>query len=317
MLTDDEIAEKYRDISFPGAFSGARNFQMLLKTDFNEDIELKRIYSILKKQPFYVISQKPIRRFPRRSYWVSGFGILMQSDVAFMFEKNGFKYFLVLIDVFSRHLYVEALKDKSAPTVRKAFQKIFSSFTSPITKIETDEGGEFTGLKPIFKKEKIIFNIKTGTNKANFAEHAIYLIKKRLYMIMRSEISTDWPTFMPSVVEALNEKPQKKLGNFSPSEINNELDDAKVHEAQKRKHIEVYEEPDWKQQDKNQDNYLKSNSPLQIGQYVYLDKKIEVFDKSFFSHVSITSLAQFVLLCKWKHLEFRLQYEDFSILFTL
>ena len=56
-------------------------------------------------------------------------------------------------------MYVEALKDKSAPTVKKAFQKIFSSFTSPITKIETDEGGEFTGLKPIFKKEKIIFNI--------------------------------------------------------------------------------------------------------------------------------------------------------------
>ena len=286
MLTDEEIAEKYRDLSFPGAFAGGRAFQMFLKTDLNEDISLKRIYSILKKLPFYVISQKPIRRFPRRSYWVTGFGILMQSDVAFMFEKNSFKYFLVLIDVFSRHLYVEALKDKSAPTVKKAFQKIFSTFTSPITKIETDEGGEFTGLKPFFKKEKIIFNIKTGTNKANFAEHAIYLIKTRLYMIMRSEVSTDWPKFLPSVVEALNEMPQKKLGNFSPSEINNELDDAKVHDAQKRKHIKVYEEPDWKQQDQNQEDYLKSKNQLQIGRHVYLDKKIEVFDKSFFSHVS-------------------------------
>jgi hypothetical protein len=285
MLTDEEIAEKYRDISFPGAFAGARAFQIFLKTDLNEDISLKRIYSILKNLPFYVISQKPIRRFPRRSYWVTGFGILMQSDVAFMFEKNGFKYFLVLIDVFSRHLYVEALKDKSAPTVKKAFQKIFSNFTSPITKIETDEGGEFTGLKPFFKKEKIIFNIKTGTNKANFAEHAIYLIKKRLYMIMRSEVSTDWPKFLPSVVEALNEKPPKKLGNFSPSEINNELDDAKVHNAQKRNHVQVYEEPDWKQQDINQEDYLKSKNLLQIGQHVYLDKKITAFDKSFFSHV--------------------------------
>ena len=128
MLTDEEIAEKYRDINFPGAFSGARNFQMFLKTDLNEEIGLQRIYNILKTQPYYVISQKPIRRFPRRPYWVPGFGILMQSDIAFMFEKNGFKYFLVLIDVFSRHLYVEALKDKTAATVKKAFQKIFSSF---------------------------------------------------------------------------------------------------------------------------------------------------------------------------------------------
>jgi|688.fasta_scaffold29059_7 hypothetical protein len=299
MLTDQEIAEKYSDIDFPGSFSGARNFQMFLKTDLNEDVDLKRIYTILKNQPFYVISQKPIRRFPRRPYWVPGFGILMQSDIAFMFEKNGFKYFLVLIDVFSRHLYVEALKDKTAATVKKAFQKIFSNFTSPITKLETDQGGEFTGLKSFFKKENIIFKIKTGSNKASFSEHSIYLIKKNLYSAMRSKISTDWPTFLPSIVEALNEKPLKKLGYFSPSEINNELDDAKVHDAQKREHIEVYEEDDWKQQDKNQEDYLKSKNPLQIGQYVYVDKKVEVFDKSFFSQVS--KLSQFVLLCKCKY----------------
>ena len=45
------------------------------------------------------------------------------------------------------------------------------------------------------------------------------------------------PTFLPSVVEALNEKPLKKLGNFSPSEINNEKDNAKINVAQKREHI--------------------------------------------------------------------------------
>jgi len=286
MLTDSEIADRYRDVGFPGAFSGARNFQMFLKTDLNKDISLKRIYNVLKSQPFYVISQKAVRRFPRRPYWVPGFGILMQSDIAFMFEKNGFKYFLVLIDVFSRHMYVEALKDKTAATVKKAFQKIFSSITNPITKIETDEGGEFVGLKPFFKKEKILFNIKTGTNKANFAEHAIYLIKKRLYMIMMSKISTDWPTFLPSVVDALNQKPLKTLGGFSPSEINSELDDAKVHNAQKRNHVQPFEETDWREQAKSQQDYTKSNNPLQVGQHVYVDKKVEVFDKSFFAQVS-------------------------------
>jgi hypothetical protein len=67
-----------------------------------------------------------------------------------MLEKIGFKYFVVLIDVFSRHLYMEILKDKSAETVKNAFQKIFATFTSPITKIETDEDGEFIGLKSFF-----------------------------------------------------------------------------------------------------------------------------------------------------------------------
>jgi hypothetical protein len=285
MLSDEDIIEKYRDINFAGAFSGSRNFQVFLKTELNEDIPLTRIYQILKKEPFYIISQKAIRRFPRRKYSIAGFGCLMQSDIAFMFEKNGYKYFLVLIDVFSRHLYVEILKDKSANTVKKAFEKIFSTFTSPITKIETDEGGEFIGLKNFFRKEKIIFSVKAGTNKASFAEHIIYLIKRRLYMMMRSEVSTDWPRFLPLVVDALNQKHIKLLGNISPSEINSELDDVKVRDAQQQNNVTFYQEPSWKQQNKSQKNFPRSGSSFQVGQHVYLDKKTEVFDKSFFAQV--------------------------------
>ena len=285
MLSDEELLEKYQDINFAGAFSGARTFQVFLKTELNEDVTLKRIYQILKAQPFYIISQKPIRKFPRRKYSVAGFGCLMQSDVAFMFEKHGFKYFLVLIDVFSRHLFVEILKDKTSESVKKALQKIFATFTSPITKIETDEGGEFIGLKSFFKKEKIIFSVKTGTNKASFAEHIIYLIKRRLYMMMRSESSTDWPKFLPLVVNALNKKPSEILGNVAPSEINSELDDVKIRDSQQENNVSVYKEPKWQEQNLAQSIYPLSQNPFQIGQHVYLDKKIEVFSKSFFVQV--------------------------------
>lgn len=139
MITDSEIAEKYRDVNFYGSFSGARNFQTFLKTDLNEDVPLKRIYNVLKNLPFYIISQRPIRRFPRRKYSVAGFGSLMQADLAFMHEKDGFKYFLVVIDVFSRHTFVELLKDKTAENVRKAFEKIFSTIPTEISKLETDQ----------------------------------------------------------------------------------------------------------------------------------------------------------------------------------
>ena len=140
MLTDQEIEDLYRDKSFYGAFSGALNFKTFLKTEKNEDVSLKRIYSLLKKMPFYVISQRSVRRFPRRKYDLAGFGSLFQGDIAFMFEKNGFKYFLVVCDVFSRHLYVEALKDKTAESVKKVLEKIFDSIPTPISKFETDPG---------------------------------------------------------------------------------------------------------------------------------------------------------------------------------
>ena len=56
-----------------------------------------------------------------------------------MFEFEGFKYFLVVIDAFSKHIYTEPLKDKSSKTVGNAFQKIYKEFGSPIVKLESDQ----------------------------------------------------------------------------------------------------------------------------------------------------------------------------------
>ena len=104
-------------------------------------------------------------------------------------------------------------------------------------------------------------------------------------MMMRSEVSSDWPKFLPLVVEALNEKPLQLLGNIAPVQINSELDDVKVRNAQQENNVVTYKEPDWKEQNSSQENYASSGNPFQIGQHVYLDAKTEIFDKSFFAQV--------------------------------
>jgi len=54
-------------------------------------------------------------------------------------EYNGYKYFLVVIDVFSKHMYTKPLKEKSAKVVGDAFQEIYAEFQSPIFKLESDQ----------------------------------------------------------------------------------------------------------------------------------------------------------------------------------
>lgn len=57
-----------------------------------------------------------------------------------MFEsRDHFKYILLVIDVFSTHVYTECLKNKQAKTVGQALEKIFSKFETPISKFETDQ----------------------------------------------------------------------------------------------------------------------------------------------------------------------------------
>ena len=74
---------------------------------------------------------KPIKRkFPRRS--MKGFSKdeIWCADLvdmqAFSSFNKGFKYILTVIDIFSKYVWVIPIKDKTATSVTKAFEKIIS-----------------------------------------------------------------------------------------------------------------------------------------------------------------------------------------------
>jgi len=64
------------------------------------------------------------------------------------------------------------------------------------------------------------------------------------------------------------------------------LDDSVVRSHQEKTKDNIYSEPDWKTQNQNQKKYENSNSPYQVGEFVYVDEKKNVFDKSFVANVS-------------------------------
>ena len=64
---------------------------------------------------------------------------MWQSDLATLWEFNGFKFILVAIDCFSERLYGRALKNKKSETVEHAFRSIFSEAGSKPIKLQTDQ----------------------------------------------------------------------------------------------------------------------------------------------------------------------------------
>jgi len=88
-----------------------------------------------------------------------------------MYEYDGFKYFLLIVDCYSSKLFAEPLKNKESQSVTKAFKHFFQQFGAPVYKIESDRGSEFKGsTKKLFTQKKIYYKSKFGKNKANFAE---------------------------------------------------------------------------------------------------------------------------------------------------
>lgn len=282
MLSDGQILALYRNPKFSGSFAGVKTFQDALWVEKNENIPQKRLYGILKNYPLYIQHMKTVTKFPQRHYQCTSYGQIVEADLAEMPEFQGYNYILVVVDVFSKHLYAEPMKTKTASETRNGFKKIFAEFGSAIIKLQTDQGKEFTGNRTFFKEQHIYFHTKVGRNKASFAEASIRLLKRRLYMTLRSEMSKNWPKYLPLCISNLNKRHVKSLGGIEPGQINSFLDDPLIRNAQEEHNITPYAEPHWKTQNLNQSEALQNTAePFPVGSYVYLDLPKDNFTKGF------------------------------------
>ncbi len=276
-MTDDEIRELWRDPSFSGSFAGVRNFQATLALEKGVHKDITTLFHILRQDPDFVVEMKRERKtFPRRSIMVHGVGRLWQADLAILFSFEGFIGFLLCVDVFSRAIFCEKIKNKDAKTIRLAFEKIFKEAGLKPDKLESDRGAEFVGNKDFFKKNKIFFKIKTGRHKAAFAEKGIQIVKRRLFRLLRTLRKENWPDYLESVVKAINNSPNIAIGFLRPSEIKAPEDDPKVDKAKGLK-----EDVSFQDQEEKQKKYERNSSLLQKGDHVHADFGPSVFAKGF------------------------------------
>ena len=146
------------------------------------------------------------------------------------------------------------------------------------------QGKEFLGeVKKLLKKEKIVLKFKYGKNKSAIIEHYIFLLKRRLYQLLRGTLSKNWPSRIQQICDDFNNTPLKRLGWLKPSDINSSADSIKVFEAKKVHNIPILKEPSFQQQKVNQKSYeLNKRNSVQEGSYVLLDfKETPLFDKAF------------------------------------
>jgi hypothetical protein len=78
------------------------------------------------------------RRFPRNHVVSAGKDDLWMADsidmVKFADLNQGFKFILLVIDTFSKYVWLQPLKHKTGEEVAQAFQKIFTSSNRSPTK---------------------------------------------------------------------------------------------------------------------------------------------------------------------------------------
>lgn len=82
-----------------------------------------------KRQIVEEIHRYARRNFERRKYTMHGINDTLQTDLIDMQQfkqaNRGYRYILIVIDVFSKHAYAKPLKDKTAKNTTEAMENIF------------------------------------------------------------------------------------------------------------------------------------------------------------------------------------------------
>lgn len=180
----------------------------------------------LKGQPAYTLHKPVRRRYKRRRYIVETIDSLWQVDLADMQKlsrwNDTFKYLLVVIDVFSKFLWVIPVKNKSAGVTKSAFEYLFTNQARKPVKLMSDKGTEFNNSIVKTYLENLGIHYYTSQNpdtKAAVAERVIRTIKTKLYRFFTHEKTWRYLEVLPKIVSAYNESKHRSIG-MAPIDVN-------------------------------------------------------------------------------------------------
>ena len=121
-------------------------------------------------------------------------------------NNRNYRYIFIIIDNFSKCLWVIPLKNKYSQTINNEFSNILSSSKRKPLKIESDRGTEFyNSIFQNFLKSKNIHHYSRFTDKGpSIAERVIrtirYLLKKPVF----DKENAYWLSELPSVINKYN-----------------------------------------------------------------------------------------------------------------
>ena len=220
--------QQFYDPSHEAGYAGARNLVRVNASGKRaQNAERKRIYAWLSAQDAYTLHRPIRKKFARLHYNVTNIDDVWEADLCQLTslkeENDGFAYLLVVVDVLSKHAWVEPLRDKSTRTVTTAFEKIFKRADGrlPLT-LQTDRGKEFVGgaLQNVLKRYNIKFRVARNPDvKAAVVERLNRTIKERIWRYFTHRNTHRYIDVIQKIVYAYNNTTHS-VTKMKPAEVN-------------------------------------------------------------------------------------------------
>lgn len=271
-----KILEKiYYDPKHPASFSTVDKLYMAA----GRKIPKKEVINWLISQDTYTRHKARRVHFPRNRYIITNINELYEADLAIFPEEyakhnDGVKYLLVVIDCFSKFMFVEPLKRKTTEAIIEAFKKIFKRTGVKCYRLSSDKGGEFASKKfRAFMKENGIVSNTTNNpdTKASIVERSLRTIKGKIYKYLTYANSFRYISVLNDIVNAYNNSYHRSI-KMTPSQVNDE------------NIVQVYRNIKESQMKRLKIAKKKKKAKYKPGDYVRITKAKIIFEKSFVSN---------------------------------
>ena len=133
--------------------------------------------------------------------------------------NRGYRYLLTVVDVFSKHAWVQTVKNKTGQAVTAAFEKILKEGRKPFN-LQTDDGLVFNNktFQALMKRKGIHHFSTSGDTKASVVERFTRTLKQRLYRYFTVKNTLNFVPVLQDLVKGNNRSYHRSIKR-APNEV--------------------------------------------------------------------------------------------------
>ena len=216
-LSTGTLLARYRDPLKPGSLGGLTRFAKANK------ITVRRAREVLERDLGYTLHKPRRRRFLTAPVSVFGIDEQWTADLIEVINiakyNRGYRYLLTVVDVFSKHAWVQPVKNKTGQAVTAAFEKILKEGRKPIN-LQTDDGKEFYNktFQALMKRKGIHHFSTSGDTKASVVERFNRTLKQRLYRYFTVKNTLNFVPVLQDLVQGYNRSYHRSIKR-APNEV--------------------------------------------------------------------------------------------------
>ena len=218
------LLEKYYfSVKNPASFGSAQKLYKVLQKKYPGKFSKTYIQKWLNGVDAYSVQKQVRHKFKTAQVRVTSIDSQFEADLSFVGniakENDGIQYLLFILDVFSRHLWVLPLKDKTAKSVLTGLKKVFSE-RKPI-RLRVDKGSEFLNrsVKQFMKDNNVRMFFTQNVPKANYVERVQRTFKSILWRYLRHKRNYRYIDHLEQLVDNYNSTPHRSLNFTAPKNV--------------------------------------------------------------------------------------------------